>query len=71
MGQKVITMRLPSIDEKLWELYRVASPVSKMPKCDNCGADELGLLQPNEAFCYRCCAIVRRESLAASLDEER
>lgn len=61
MSQKVIEMDFPKADPEILARYQVATPVSKMPDCDNCGEDELGMLSPDEAFCYQCCAIVKRK----------
>ena len=30
-------------------------PKQKMPNCPNCGEDELGMMMPGQAYCYRCC----------------
>ena len=62
MPQKVVSMRLPEINTDIYEQYHVATPISKMPNCPCCGDDELGMIQKDEAFCYRCCAIIRRST---------
>jgi DNA-directed RNA polymerase subunit RPC12/RpoP len=43
----VIYMKLPKCDE--W-----GTPIAKMPNCPVCDEDELGMMQPGSAFCYRC-----------------
>ena len=40
-------MRLPSTDD--W-----GRPTAPMPKCPQCGDDELGMLHPGYALCYAC-----------------
>lgn len=51
---------LPLLKQEIWAQYRIASPITKMPNCPNCGEDELGLMQPNEAFCYACTQVIER-----------
>jgi hypothetical protein len=46
-----LRLRLPKPDE--W-----GTPVSKMPNCPVCDEDELGMMEPGVAFCYRCGANV-------------
>lgn len=44
------------ISEFIWlpDCDRDGVPKQKMPNCPNCGEDELGMVNPGEAFCYRC-----------------
>lgn len=48
-----VRIELPAVDEN-------GVPLTKMPDCPVCGDDELGMMNKNQAFCYRCCATVER-----------
>ena len=57
---KEIAIILPDYDRIVWDLYKIATPVSKMPNCPNCKEDELGMMSPDGAFCYCCCSQIKR-----------
>ena len=48
-------IELPEWDEKK------LCPKTKMPNCEHCGEDELGMLDKNHAFCYCCGRMFERE----------
>ena len=52
-------MKLPEIDNKIWAGFRLATPLTKMPNCPNCGTDELGMIDKGKAVCYFCQMIIK------------
>lgn len=64
MTSRVFCVPLPEVDQ--WGI-----PKEKMPHCPGCGEDELGLLEPDRAICYRCSAsIVRYQDGISIIDVE-